>query len=440
MQKEKLVNMMKQWPASNVETLTTHILAKDMLENIPEKHLRNPKSKFVDISCGKGTILLELYEKLLKYHSPEYIIEHMIFGMDISELQVLNTLFFLEKRSGIRSKNIIKGNSLEHDWNIKFDVILMNPPYQNSIKDKGGSDAQIYHKFVIKAIEMKPELICAITPSRWFISENMKDYRNYVTKDNHIRKMVVYPNSKECFSDVSIEGGVSYFVWDKNYNNLCSVESIQNGITESIVTRDLSKYDIIVRDNAALDILDKVTKQTTNTFDLIVSSQNPFGFQTNFYKNHNASETELPNHTKIYTNARTPNMWIKTEDIKKNRDIIDVYKVLVSESYGQTYKGISPAKILNNPFVAFPNEICSGSYIICGTFDNKEEAENCISYINTKFFRFMVSIIKTTQHNSRNVFKFVPMVDFTKSWNDDELFKLYKLNADDVDYIHNVVK
>lgn len=440
MQKEKLVNMMKQWPASDVETLTTHVLAKDMVENIPEEYLRNKKSKFIDIACGKGSILLELYEKLVKYHSSEYIIENMLFGMDISELQVLNALFFLEKRSGIRSKNIIKGNSLEHKWNIRFDVILMNPPYQNSIKDKGGNDQQIYHKFVVKAIEMNPKIICAITPSRWFISENMKDYRNYLTKDNHIKKMVVYQNSKECFSNVSIEGGVSYFIWDKKHEDKCNFINIANGEQISSKQRFLGEYDTIIRNNDSVSILEKVKKQTENTFDSLMFARNPFGLQTNFFKNHPYELTPTQNHVKIYTNHKHPDMWIQPEIIQKNSNIIDKYKVIITKAYGGVYTGSKPMPILNTPIIAKPNEICSDSYIICAVFDKLEEAENCVSYINTKFFRFMVSLIKITQDNSRNVFKFVPLVDFNEVWDDNKLKHKFSLTDEEVDYMDSQIR
>lgn len=440
MEKEKLFKMSAAWSSNDTETMTPYIVAEEIVNNISENILKNPKSKFLDPSCGKGTMLIALYYKLLTYHNKQYIIDNMIYGMDEDQLQCMDAVFFLEKASGLKSKNIIQGDSLEYDWKMKFDVIIMNPPYQNSIKDKGGSDQQIYHKFVLKAIEMEPELICAITPSRWFIADNMKDYRKELLKDNKIKKIVDYPNSKECFKNVVIKGGVSYFVWDKNYNDFCDFYNLANNSIISHKFRNVSEYEIIIRNNESLDILEKVLKNVTNTFDEIISSQTPFGLQTNFFKYHPHKTEQEKDHIKIYTNSKLPNMWIKPELVTRNKNIIDKYKVIVTESYEGDYALNKPMRFINKPIIAKPGEVCSGSFIICGTFNSLKEAENCVSYIETKFFRFMVSLIKTTQHNSKHVFKFVPLLDFTDSWNDNLLKSKFKLTDVQQEYIEKTVK
>lgn len=439
METTQVIKLMDKWPSFGIETLTNYETANEIISNIDETYFKNPDTKFLDPCCGKGTFIIKLYEKLLTHHSKEHIINNMLYGMDIEHTQVMNTVFFLEKISGIKSKNIKRGNNLKKDWKENFNVIIMNPPYQNSIKDKGGSDQQIYHKFVLKAIEMEPEIICAITPSRWFIAENMSDYRKELLKDNKIKKIVDYPNSKECFKNVSIEGGISYIIWDKDYNGICEFDTVSN-VFSNKTKRDLKQFDIIVRDSNAIKILNKVYNKNLKTFDSIVSSRNPFGFETNFYKNTTTSETPLSEHTKIYTNAKNPDLWIKTSEIEKNLELKDKYKVLISKAYGGTYKGNGPARIINNPFVALPNEICSDSFIICGTFNTKQEAENCVTYMNTKFFKFMVSLIKTTQDNSKNVFKFVPLPDFTRSYEDKFIYKLYGISEDEISYIEEIVK
>lgn len=322
----------------------------------------------------------------------------------------------------------------------KFDVIIMNPPYQMSLENKGGSDKQIYHEFVLKAISMEPEIICAITPSRWFISDNMKDYRKTITADNKIKKIVEYSNAKECFENVTIKGGVSYIIWDKNYTGDCEVINIRNHQPISTACRNLNDYEIIVRHNDSIKILEKIKSKTYNTFDTLMYSQNPFGLQTNFYEYYESKLEPYENYIKIYTNSQNPDMWIDPNLVTKNKDIIHKYKVILTESYGGEFYGTKPMSILNRPKIAYPNEVCSGSYIVCAVFDTEQEAKNCISYINTKFFRFIVSIIKTTQHNSKNVFKFVPVPDFTKHYEDKFIYELYDISEDEISYIEEIVR
>jgi site-specific DNA-methyltransferase (adenine-specific) len=71
---------------------------------------------------------------------------------------------------------------------------------------------------------------------------------------------------------------------------------------------------------------------------------------------------------------------------------------------------------------------------------SKEQCENIVSYISTKFFRYLVSLKKRTQNGPRHVYQFVPIQDFSKPWNDDKLYKKYKLTTDEIAFIEKMIR
>ena len=99
-----------------------------------------------------------------------------------------------------------------------------------------------------------------------------------------------------------------------------------------------------------------------------------------------------------------------------------------------------PTQVLNKPFVVEPKSCCTETYTVVGPFNTKQEAENVISYMETKFFRFMVLILKSTQSASQKVYQLVPMQDFSKPWTDEELYAKYNLTREEIDFIESMIK
>jgi site-specific DNA-methyltransferase (adenine-specific) len=87
-----------------------------------------------------------------------------------------------------------------------------------------------------------------------------------------------------------------------------------------------------------------------------------------------------------------------------------------------------------------PKEICTQSYLVGGTFNSQEEAENYLSYLKTSFVRFLMLQMLSTQDISAEKFRFVPLQDFTKSWTDEELYKKYNLTDDEIKFIESMIK
>jgi site-specific DNA-methyltransferase (adenine-specific) len=341
-----------------------------------------------------------------------------------------------EREEGLETHayQFIHNNLPDKIKNMKFDVIIGNPPYQLAT---GGAQAQaipLYDKFVLQAKKMNPRFLAMIIPSRWFSGGmGLNDFRSEMLNDNRIRKLVDYPLSSECFPGVEIKGGVCYFLWDRDNSGKCNVITIRNNNKRTSERFLLEEgNNIFIRFNEALPILDKVKKLREESFANIVSSQKPFGFPTNF----RGKTKRFKNSIKIYV---TKNInYINPKEIINNRDWVNKYKVLITKGYGAGED--FPHQIINKPILSEPNSCCSETYIILGVYNNKEQAENAISYIKTKFFRFLVMLQKNTQDALKRVYTLAPLQDFSESWTDEKLYKKYKLTKEEIDFIESMIR
>ena len=149
---------------------------------------------------------------------------------------------------------------------MKFDVIIGNPPYQMQTGTTSAQAIPIYNKFVEAAKRLQPRFLTMIIPSRWFSGGmGLGDFRKSMLNDRRIKKMVDFPNSKDCFSGVSIGGGVNYFLWERDYEGDCEFTlNTSHGVTTK--HRDLSEFDFFIRDNIGLDIVKKVKEKMKNLY------------------------------------------------------------------------------------------------------------------------------------------------------------------------------
>lgn len=317
---------------------------------------------------------------------------------------------------------------------MKFNAIVGNPPYQVMDNGNGASASPVYQYFVEQAKNLKPEYLSMITPAKWYSGGKGLDvYRKSMLNDSRIKKIVDFTNSLDCFPNVDIAGGVSYFLWAKEYFGNCEFINI-NGTVQTASVRRLNEFDTLIRYPIAENIVKKVINQKETVLSSIVSSRKPFGLATNI-KPENEGELKLR-----YTNGIGKYPLSK---VKVGKEIIDKWKVMISylsaEHAGQPDKS-GKFRVLSTTEILPPKTICTETYLIAGSFDTENEAKNYLAYLKTKFVRFLLAQMAMSQHITKSSFGFVPIQDFKITWTDEMLYKKYDLTSEEIEFIESLIK
>jgi site-specific DNA-methyltransferase (adenine-specific) len=318
---------------------------------------------------------------------------------------------------------------------MQFDVIIGNPPYQLDDGGYGTSAAPIYQLFVEKALALDPRYAVFVTPSRWMAGgKGLDKYRQRMLSDKHLRNVVDFPKLYEGFPGVKIRGGISYFLWDRDFNGPCEVQTIWDGQpTGPAVARHLDAYDILVRRNEAVPILEKVRAKGEQTLDTRVSTGKPFGLRTFFHGKRDSKGLKKP--VKLFGSQKIS--WVGRSEITVNTAWIDRWKVLMTAVQGTS--AAVENKFLSKPIIAAPGTACTETYLVAGHFDNETTAANYGKYLRTRFVRFLVSLRKATQHATRDVYSFVPDLPLDQEWTDAKLYKRYGLTKTEIAFIESQV-
>ncbi len=327
---------------------------------------------------------------------------------------------------------------------MKFDVIIGNPPYQMGTEGHGKTASSIYHLFVERAIAMNPRYVVMITPSRWFAGgKGMDSFRDQMISDRRLRTLVNNPKIYDVFPQVKIRGGVSYFLWDREYNGDVDFQTRVRGELKSSVTRDLREGDgVVVRDNRALSIIRRVVSAAEpKKVEDVSSVTKPFGLTMR--SNYKGSVAE-PFEGAVPLIYASKIGYSRPDQIERNHEWIDRWKVLLPMvSSGDTPEddeGNIVDVVLGEPIALAPGSACTQTYFIPGMFGTREETENFAYYLATKFVRFLVLQRKISQHVTPDRFRFVPMLDMTRRWTDSDLFARYGLSQDEIEYIERSIK
>lgn len=316
---------------------------------------------------------------------------------------------------------------------MQFDVIVGNPPYQLDDGGYGTSAAPIYQKFVEQAKKLEPRLLTMVIPARWFAGgKGLDEFRDDMLHDRRLRSIFDFPKLYDGFPGVKIRGGICYFLWDGAYDGPCSIQTMWDGepLGEP-VARYLDAYDVLIRRNEAVSILDKVAGAGEPSLNTRVSSRKPFGLPTNFH----GSATESAGAIRFYGSQRIS--WVKKSDLLANTAWVSEWKVLMTAVQGTS--AAIETKFLSKPIVAGPGTACSETYLVAGHFATEEEALNYASYLRTRFARFLVSLRKPTQHATRDVYSFVPDLPLDEEWTDEKLYKRYELTEDEIVFLESQV-
>lgn len=503
---------------SNDEVFTPPEVANQMIDLLPQELFSDPNATFLDPACKTGVFLREIAKRLIigladKIPDLQQRIDHIfhkqLYGIAITELTSLlsrrslycskypngeySVSHFDTAEGNVRFRRInhvfvngkckfcganktydrgeekethayefIHTTTPEKIFNMKFDVIISNPPYQFSFGIKGANSANaksIYDQFITKALDLNPRYFCVITPSRWMTktAQGISDaWVESMIRCNHIEVLHDFPNEKDCFPGVEIKGGVSYFLWNRDYIGKCKY-FYHNYDSHVVQTRfdylDSANAGVVIREPQAYSIIEKIVaveglyyNEVQKNFSGLVSPKHFFDnseLLTSNWKEYKKEKNDLYN-IKYYVSKSFNDVafgWIRQIDLPKNQKTKDLNKVYIPAAGGSG----TDAQVLGMPFYGEPNSVCSQTYLVIG-YDpikhnlNKIECENIITYIKTRFFRYLVSIKKKTQNGPRGVYQFVPMQDFSKPWTDEELYKKYNISQEEIEFIESMIK
>ena len=481
---------------SNDEVFTPPEIANDMLDMLPQELFSDPNIKFLDPACKSGVFLREIAKRLIVGLADQFpdlqerldhIFHNQLYGIAITELTSL-----LSRRSLYCTKyphsaysvskfdnqsGSIRYKKIQHRWengkcvfcgvskkegtydrenmeihayemlhtthperifSMRFDVIIGNPPYQLNVGiEKENFAIPIYQKFIEQAKKLDPRFLCMIIPARWYTGGRGLDaFRKEMLNDRHIRTIVDYPDSKDCFQGVDIAGGICYFLRDKDYNGDCSFTSIQKQ-SKNTAVRALNEFEIFPRYNQALSIIHKVISKKERTLQDTVSVQTPFGFITTF----KGKTATFPGALRLKTSK--DDYYVGIEEVSKNKDIVYKYKPIFGAAtceHAGTPGKDGRYKVFSSLEILPPGVICTQSYFVGDSFETEAEAANFISYLKTKTVRFLVLQALTSQHLARDKFQFVPQQDYHKAWTDEELYKKYDFSDDEIAFIEETVR
>lgn len=327
--------------------------------------------------------------------------------------------------------------------NMQFDVIIGNPPYQlgqSGGEAVGGFAMPVYQEFVRAAKSLDPRFVVMVTPSRWFAGgRGLDEYRSEMLADKRIRALVDFPDAGEAFPGTQIKGGVSYFLWDTSWSDACEVTTIEKGKPTAPPTkRYLGAYDVLVRRNEAIPILEKILKvNAKDGFGSLaskVSPIQPFSIRTNF----RGAETPKGIKKPVRLIGNGGDSYIDRADVPRNDAWVDEWKVLLGAAYGAG-EGY-PHQIYNHPIVAGPGTACSETYLVIDRFKSKVKAERFAAYLRTRLVRFLVSLRKYTQHIYNERFQFVPDLPMDRDWSDEMLYRRYSITKNEIAFIESMIR
>lgn len=473
-------------PQKTNQIYTPKRVVKMMVDKLEEENpdlFTNYKTKFVDLYSKSGLYLTEIVKRLNQGLSDQipnekerikWILENQVYGVCPSKIiyNIVRNYVYGDfvKNLGIETDNIVlcdtaksaqEGNLKEDiekafgGEEVKFDVIIGNPPYQDeTLGDNKTFAPPIYHKFMDQSYELSDKVLL-ITPARFLFNAGStpKSWNRKMLNDEHLKVILFENNPETIFPNTDIKGGLTVTYRD-NLNKVGPIgtfvpQKTMRVILDKVLENNFVSLGNLVYSRTIYRFSDKMHEDYPNAESMLSKghkydiSSNIFQRVPMIFENYQIDS----NYIKIFgrLNNERVEKWMKREYLVEPENF-NYYKIIVTTANGSGKFG----EILSYPFVANPLEGNTETFINIGCFDNKMEAENLLSYIKTKFARSLLSTLKVTQTNTKSVWMNIPLQDFTENsdidWSlsipeiDQALYKKYNLSEEEKAFIEENVQ
>lgn len=479
---------------SSDEVFTPPQVVSQILDRLPESIWSDKNTKFLDPTTKSGVFLREITKRLLKGLEKDFpniekrlshILKNQVYGISTSNLTSLmsrrtvycskyannkysiikfndeegnirffksdhlwskdgnckycgvnKTIYDREKDLESYSYSFIHTDDPQNFFDMKFDVIIGNPPYQMKDGGAGASATPIYNKFVEAAIKLQPRFISMIIPSRWFAGgKGLDEFRSKMLNDRRISYLNDFINAKECFPGISLGGGVNYFLWERDYSGDCNVVNTKDGKTHK-QKRKLNEFDVFIRSNIGISIIKKIKNKNFISIESFVKPRNVFGISSNVRGD--SSKKNRP----ITLHSSKGKGYLNKFDFAKGQAFVGKYKIMMSKvtsEHAGEPDSAGKYRVLSSSSVIEPSHVCTDSYLIVGPFETKKQASDFHCYMKTKFFRYLLLQATTSINLSTEKFCFIPtQTNYTLA--DKDYYKKYKLSKEEIEEIENTIK
>lgn len=466
---------------SDSEVRTPLWLCQEVVGRIPAEQLRGlieRGEKILDVASKSGEFALAFYQRLVDemgidpriagsaiYSLPTSSIAYEftrrfyeVLGLEVDHIaDGITTYDLLEEQEAGGSKRL-EDLFKEGSDAVKFGVVVGNPPYQVSDGGAQQSARSVYPEVIAAAAALRPEYMSFVIPTRWYAGgKQLDDFRATMLADGHISQLHDFPNPERVFPETNNRGGVCYFVRDANYCAAAAggtrvfTRDGQDVVFEAVRPLNTLDMGVFLRDSKSVDIVLRVTGFAGfASFADKVSGRRPFGLDSNIVSAPEFQEAldGLAAPVLCYGKAKKVG-YVSGELISSHRDWIDKWKVLAP--YANNI-GTELNDDNQNAFVVAPGSVCSETFIVMGTGMNltEQSAQNLVTYLKTKFARFLHAKAKVSQHGTKSTYRFLPQVDVSVDspidWQvsleqlDEQLFDVYGLSQEDRAYIRSSIK
>ena len=462
-------------PQRTNQIYTPKKVVKLMIDKLEEENpdLFTDKGKtFADLYVKSGLYLTEIVKRLFaglesvipdKDTRLKHILEHQVYGFAPSEIIyniARNFVFGVfgdidDSHLQCCDLAVIAKNGGSFD--MKFDVVVGNPPYQDDAVGGSTSNAPIYNLFMDSAYEISDKVVL-ITPARFLFNAGAtpKNWNEKMLNDVHLKVMLFEEDASKIFPTTSIPGGVAITYHDKKRKfppiQVFTSNPLLNSIMDKAAPSDESVASIVsgrgvyrLTDKALAEIPEIESIQSkghrkdvgTGAFEILT---NKVYFET--------KPTDGDVYIQVYglKNSKRTFLWMKKSYLDYP-DSFGQYKVFISKANGAALKN---GTIVGAPVVADKEVGATETFLTIGGYEHKAQAENLAKYIRTKFVRVLVSILKATPNNTRETWSKVPLQDFTSQsdidWTqsipgiDRQLYTKYGLDEKEIAFIEEKVK